>query len=196
MTEDSALDVLDVALAVAQAVERAGGEYFVGGSMASSLQGEPRATNDVDFVISLPTSRLNQLRDALGDDFEVDSDMLQDAVQRGACANIFHLPTAMKVDIFGVGGSRYDEAEFSRRRRVRVAPDGRTLVVKAPEDTVLRKLLWYRDGGGVSDRQWRDLVSVLRVSGETMSQQYLCQWAEELGIGDLLQRAKREASGG
>ena len=49
----------------------------------------------------------------------------------------------------------YDESEFSRRRPV-VVRAGRTLMVKAPEDTILRKMLWFREGGEVSDRQWRE----------------------------------------
>ena len=70
----------------------------------------------------------------------------------------------MKVDIFAVGRSTYDVSEFSRRKRVVVLSTGETLFVKSAEDTVLRKLLWYREGGEVSDRQWRDVVSVLRIS--------------------------------
>ncbi len=187
------VDVIDVAMRVANAIELAGGTYFVGGSVASSLQGEPRATNDVDVVVDVPLGRIDVLVSALGPDFEVDRDMLRDAILNARSCNIFYLPVLMKVDLFGLGTSPYDETEFARRRRVVVRDTGESLVVKSPEDTVLRKLLWYRMGGDVSDRQWRDVCEVLRVSGESMEFPYLEAWASRLAIEDLLRRARNES---
>jgi hypothetical protein len=185
-----ASDILDVALLVARAIETCGGEYFVGGSVASSLHGEPRATNDIDFVLSLPVGRVQAFADTLGTEFEVDVEMLRNALLRASTANVFYLPLVTKIDFFGRGYEPYDEMEFSRRQIFAVSP-GETLVVKSPEDTVLRKLVWYRSGGEVSDKQWRDIKSVLRVSGEAMDADYLKQWSERLGVEDLLARARR-----
>jgi hypothetical protein len=190
---DQPTDAIAIALRVARAIEQAGGAYFVGGSLASSLQGEPRATNDIDIVLELPIGRIGDLVRALGTDFEVDVDMLRQALLHGQSCNIFYLPSVMKVDLFAVGASPYDEIEFSRRRPVQVRATSETLVVKTPEDTVLRKLLWYREGGEVSDRQWRDVLEVLRVSGSTMDVAYLGGWAARLGISGLLDRAIAEA---
>lgn len=127
-------NAIDIALKVARALNAVGAEYFVGGSLASSLQGEPRATNDID------------------------TNMLRDAVLHARCANAFYLPVVTKIDFFGRGDEPFDESEFARRRVTTVTTGGDSLVVKAPEDTVLRKLLWYREGGEVSDKQWRDIV--------------------------------------
>ena len=99
-----------------------------------------------------------------------------------------------KIDIFALGPSPYDEVEFSRRRKVKVRASGEELVVKAPEDTILRKLLWYREGGEVSSKQWRDIVEVLRVSGAEINDQYLSMWAEKLRVDGLLTRAQAEAA--
>ena len=126
-------------------------EYFLGGSLASSLQGEPRATNDIDFVIALPAGRILALRDALGTDFEVDTDMRRDAVLHACCANAFYLPVVTKIDFFGRDYEPFDDSEFSRRRPVMVRATGETIVVKSAEDTVLRKLLWFREGGRASE---------------------------------------------
>ncbi len=186
-------DPVAVAMRVGNAIEAAGGSYFVGGSLASSLQGEPRATNDVDIVFELPLGRIAVLVAALEPDFEIDVDMLRDALLHGRSCNIFYLPVVMKVDLFAVGPSPYDEIEFARRRRVPVRATGETLVVKSPEDSVLRKLLWYREGGYVSDRQWRDVVEVLRVSGPAMDRGYLEGWAGRLAITELLERARAES---
>jgi hypothetical protein len=191
MSAEVGENAIDIALKVAIALTSVGAEYFVGGSLASSLQGEPRATNDIDFVISLPVGRISALRDALGGDFELDTDMLRDAVLHARSANAFYLPVVTKIDFFGRGYEPFDESEFARRKPILIN-HGRSLVLKTPEDTVLRKLLWYRQGGEVSDRQWRDIRSVLRVSGDRMDATYMTSWAARLGMTELLARAMAE----
>ena len=186
-------DAISVALRVAAAIEGAGGSYFVGGSVASSLQGEPRATNDLDIVLELAVGRITAFVDALGADFEVDHDMMRDALLHGRSCNIFYLPVLMKIDLFAVGPDPYDEIEFARKRAVRVRASGEQLVVKSPEDTVLRKLLWFRDGGGVSEKQWRDVVEVLRVSRAEIDAPYLDTWASRMELAALLSKAREEA---
>jgi hypothetical protein len=188
-----AVDPIAVTLLVAAALEHAGGSYFVGGSLASSLQGEPRATNDVDIVLELPLGGIGTFVQELGVDFEVDVESLRNALLRGGSCNIFYLPTVMKIDLFAVGSSPFDEIEFSRRRAVRVGEGDQTLVLKSPEDTVLRKLLWYESGGRVSERQWRDVVQVLRVSGSAMDRDYMQKWAAVLNVVELLHRASKDA---
>jgi hypothetical protein len=186
-------DALDVALLVGGAIDAVGGEYFVGGSVASSLQGEPRATNDIDMVVAMRGFRVRAFAEKLGSDFEVDEQMLREALARGGSANIFYLPLVTKVDIFGLGASPYDEVEFHRRRRVRVRESGEELWVKSPEDTVLRKLLWYRQGGEVSSKQWRDVTEVLRIRGPLLDVVHLDAWASKLGLTALLARARQQA---
>jgi hypothetical protein len=187
-------DPIAIALLVATAIETAGGAYFVGGSVASSLHGDPRSTNDIDFVISLPVERVGALAVALGADFELDRDVLRDALLRKGCANGFYLPVLTKIDLFALGTEPYDQIEFARRRPVPVGPAGEALIVKSPEDSVLRKLLWYRAGGEVSDKQWRDIVSILCVSRPEMDPAYLSDWARRLDCEDLLARAEKDAA--
>ena len=141
MTATVPVDPIGIALRVAAAIEVVGGTYFVGGSVASSLQGDPRSTNDIDFVLSLPSGRVDALAEALGPDFEVDRDMLREALRRATSANAFYLPVLTKLDFFGLGSEPFDSSEFTRRRPVAVGAAGELLVVKAPEDSVLRKLL-------------------------------------------------------
>ncbi len=116
--------------------------------------------------------------------------MVRDAILHARCANAFYLPVVTKIALFGRGYEPFDESEFSRRRTTLVTPSGDSLVVKAPGDTVLRKLLWFREGDEVSEKQWRDVVSVLEISGHKMYQTYLTSWASRLHISDLLERAR------
>jgi hypothetical protein len=98
-----AADFLDVALLVARAIEKCGGEYFVGGSVASSVHGEPRATNDIDFVLSLPVGRVGELAEALGTDFEADVDMLRTALLHASTAKAAPMATLVGAICDGFG---------------------------------------------------------------------------------------------
>lgn len=183
---------LDVALAVGHALESIGVEYFLGGSMASSFQGQPRLTNDLDFVVLLSGADIDPFKIALGPDFEVDEQALADAVRRKGSWNIFHLPTVTRVDLFVVKDGEYDASEFLRRRAYEVAP-GRRLVLKSPEDSVLRKLLWFQAGGEQNSQQFRDVVEVLRVQRGALDESYLASWSRKLGLDALLERARAAA---
>jgi hypothetical protein len=182
------LEVVEVALAVARALERSGVEYTLGGSVATSLQGEPRSTNDIDFAVKLTEHDVRPFVQALGPDFDVDEEALVDAIRRRRSANIFHLPSMTKVDLFIRGGEAFDLSEFSRRIRVEVQPP-EGLFLASTEDNLLRKLRWFRMGGETSDRQWRDVLGLVRVAGDSFDLAYLRQWATSLGVADLLERA-------
>lgn len=193
---DGPLDPLQVAVRVGTALESVGAAYFLGGSLASSLQGEPRSTNDIDFVIELAPWSVPRFVAALGGDFAVDPVALTNALRRGGTTNIFFLPLVMKIDLFARGDKPFDEAEFQRRRTVSIGSAGAEsakLWIKSPEDSVLRKLLWYEEGGRVSERQWRDVVALLRVGGPTLEWVYLDTWANRLRLSELLEGAMRDA---
>jgi len=182
----------EIACRVAAALEDLGVPYFLGGSLASSIHGEPRATNDIDLVVDLRADLVDDLARRLGSDFEVDEEALRDAVLRRSSWNLFYLPLLLKIDLFQCGASPFDREELARRQVIELGPQ-RRLYVKTPEDSVLRKLLWYRQGEGVSEKQWRDVVEILRV-GRTLDQAHLARWAAALGIEDLLSRALTSAA--
>ncbi len=188
MTGTSSPDIEDVALRVARAFDKLGLRYLVGGSVASSLLGEPRATNDVDFLVELPERRVPELARELGDDFSVDEDALREAVRLGRSWNVFYLPLVTKIDLFMKTEDPFDESELGRRCFVPLGSEGAGLFVASAEDVILRKLAWYRAGGEVSDSQWRDVLGVLAISGARIDWPYLQHWAAHLGVADLLQR--------
>ena len=186
-------DPIKVALRVADVLEGCGVAYVVGGSVASSISGEPRSTLDVDMVVELSASDVEPLLAALGDDFYADGEALGRAVETKTCANLIHLPTSMKIDLFVVGGSPIDEQQMERRLHMKVSeePD-RYLYVYTPEDILLQKLRWYRLGNEVSERQWRDVLGIILVQGEALDEDYLARAAELLGVLDLLERVLGE----
>jgi hypothetical protein len=188
------LDPYDIAHLVAQAFETIGVDYFLGGSMASSLQGPPRYTQDIDFVANLRVDHVPKLISALGPDFDVDDVALLEAIRHRRSWNIFHSPTATRIDLFPVGPSEFDVEELFRRQRVET-PSGKTVQVKSPEDTILRKLAWYRQGGEANTQQFRDVVGVLQFQSSRLDSRYLDVWAQKLGLTELLARARAAVAG-
>lgn len=167
--------------------------YLVGGSVASSLHGIPRATQDVDLVADLHESSVEDLVARLENSFYIDAEMIRDAIARRASFNVIHLESMLKVDVFVLRRDAFSRAEMERRSAIVVDEGGRALWFASPEDVLLHKLVWYRDGSEVSDRQWSDALGVLKVSGPGIDRAYLRHWAPRLGVGDLLMRLMADA---
>jgi hypothetical protein len=183
-----------VTLLVTDALEALGAPYAIGGSFASATHGVMRATMDADLVARLRPEHAEPLAQALGEAFYADVEAMRDAIRRRASFNVIHLETMFKVDIFVAKARPFDRAQLSRRQRHQLSEDPeRYAYVASPEDNILSKLEWYRMGGGISDRQWRDVLSVLKVQGDRLDLDYLRRMAATLDVLDLLERALKEA---
>jgi hypothetical protein len=171
--------------------------YVVGGSLASSIYGIPRSTQDVDLVADLRLSDVDAMTSALAGEFYVDADMIREAIRRRASFNVVHLETMFKADIFVSRGDPWSREEMARARTERLdTPEGSATVrFSSPEDTLLHKMIWYKLGDQVSDRQWRDILGILSVQGGALDREYLDRWALSLGVLDLLRRATKEQRG-
>jgi hypothetical protein len=190
-------DPVVVALDVARIFEACGLRYLVGGSLASSLAGEPRSTLDVDIVVAMAEGDVARVVDGLRGEFDVNEQAVARAVRERSSVNLYHRPSAIKVDLFIMGSSPLDEEPMNRRERVQVSADpDRHLFTYTAEDILLQKLRWYRRGHEVSDRQWRDVLGILVVQGDGLNWSYLRTRAERLGVADLLTRAAAAARRG
>ncbi|NER36754.1 MAG: hypothetical protein F6J93_22690 [Oscillatoria sp. SIO1A7] len=168
--------------------------YLLGGSLASSLLGEPRSTAVLDFVADLSPELVSAFVEAIAPDFYVSESAIREAIAGESSFNILHQATMSKVDIFILKNQPLERSEFQRRRAVAVRQDPeRSLFLPTAEDIILQKLILYRLGREISDRQWRDILGVLKLQGNTLDFDYLWQWAEELNLLELLNRALGES---
>lgn len=191
MTEP--VDPIRTALLVARHLDALGILHTVGGSIASSFAGEPRSTVDIDIVAAIEERHIDALVLALSPEFYVDADALRRAIRTHSSTNLIHQATQLKVDLFVAGGTPLDARQLARRLCVDLG-DGRRLYVHPPEDILLQKLRWYRRGGEISDRQWRDIAAIVRVQAELLDRGYLRENAQVLGVSDLLERALAEGA--
>ena len=180
---------------VVAALETLGVKYLVGGSMASSVFGEPRQTVDADVVARLFERHARPLLESLSKEFYADLSAILSAIQTQGCFNVIHLETVTKVDVFVRWRDPFGQSQLARRQRKSVGQaSSLELFFASAEDTVLAKLEWYRKGGSVSDKQWRDLLGVFKVQGGALDRTYLTEWADKLGVADLLERALDQTS--
>lgn len=188
-------DLLAALEPVAGALEALGVPYFVGGSLASAAHGVPRASIDADVIAELGLQHVAPLISRLADAYYVDEAMLREAIRARRSCNLIHLRTMLKVDLFVAGRRPFDRQALARAAPQALAegPDSRSFPVASAEDVVLAKLEWFRAGSEVSERQWTDVVGLLKAGGAPLDQGYLDRWAAELGVADLLERARAEA---
>jgi len=187
-------DPLLVVATIARVFDDLGIRYLVGGSLASSIYGVPRATQDVDLVADLRPEAVQAVHDRLAGTFYVDADMMQDAIARRASFNVIHLETMFKADVFIMRGDSWSREEMTRARSEEFEGADGPVVVRfaSPEDTLLHKLVWYKLGNEISDRQWSDILGVLKVQAGSLDDVYLDRWAPLLDIDHLLSRARKQ----
>lgn len=184
---------LEVTFKVTGVFENLGIPYLIGGSLASTLYGMIRTTQDSDLVAEMRSEHLHPFIAALQDEFYVDEAMIADAIQRQSCFNIIHRETMFKVDVFIPQPRPFLTSQLARAQRQSFQFDEEiSAKFCSPEDTILAKLEWYRLGGEISERQWRDILGILKTRHGALDLAYLKKWARELKVYDLLERALAE----
>ncbi len=179
---------------VIASLDEAGIEYMLTGSLASSLQGEPRATHDIDLVIAIRTTAddvARTLRAAFpAPEYYLDEAAIRQAIAAQSMFNMIEAAEGNKVDFWVLTAEAFDQARFARRTVEDF--EGVALRVSRPEDTILMKLRWAQMSGG-SAKQFGDALRVYEVQYGLLDQSYLDTWASRLGITEMLARLRSEA---
>jgi hypothetical protein len=189
----NAAEILAAITPVVEAFEGLGVAYYIGGSVASSAYGIVRASIDADIVAELRLEHVLPLVKQLEDEYYIDADAVREAIRRHSSFNTIHLDTILKFTVFIPQTRPFDQEELRRIRQEVLVEGTRPFYMASPEGTILNKLEWYRMGGEVSDRQWNDILGVLKVKGTALDMAYLQRWAKALQVTDLLKRALVEA---
>lgn len=186
-------DSIRLALRIAEIFDALAVDYLIGGSVASSILGEPRATLNVDIVADLQ-SHVQSLVQVMTGEFYIDERMITQAIECKSSFNVIHLDTMQKVDIFILSDQPLAQSEMQRRQQLVITQNPEKLAwLPTPEDIILQKLIWYRMGNRLSDRQWRDVLGVLKVQADKLDFNYLTGWAETLNLTDLITQALEES---
>jgi hypothetical protein len=191
----SQVDVLAAMIPVIETFDLLGIDYYIGGAVASLAHGIYRTTADVDIIAEINLEHVPAFVQSLQDTYYVDADMIKDAIRHRSEFNVIHLYTMFKVDIFLPKKRPFDQSVRQRvqRSELKILEERSIFNMESAEDVILTKLEWYKMGGGVSDRQWGDILGVLKVQKQRLDQEYLQRWAMEIGVADLLTRALQEA---
>ncbi len=184
---------LGLAADVGRHFDALGVRWLVGGSVASSILGLPRATLDIDLVADLRGAHITPLYDALISDYYVDRDTMRWAVSTRRSFNAIHQASMIKVDVFCAGNDPLTRGELDRRLFFDLAV-GR-IPVCSSEDIILQKLVWWREAGG-SERQWGDALGVVQIRGAALDRTYIDAHAAELGLTELVTRLFDSAAAG
>ena len=169
--------------------------YAVGGSVASSLYGEPRTTNDIDVSMDLRLTDIRPLLKALDAGWFVEPAAVERATAHNDMFQLLHEPTMFTVDVYVAElNDPLDRTGLERRRVVALA-DGSKVWFASPEDVVLRKLDWWRRSGGVLTRQLRDVRAILRWQSTRLDLATLRREAEAMGLRAVLEECLRASEG-
>lgn len=185
---------IEVTIKVTRVFERLDIPYLIGGSLASTLYGMVRTTQDSDIIAEMRLEHVQPFVESLQNEFFIDEEMITESIQRNSSFNIIHRDTMFKVDVFIPRPRPFHQSQLARAQKQTFSLDSEVSAnFSSAEDTILSKLEWYRMGGEVSDRQWRDILGVLKTRAGDLELDYLRKWAKELKVSDLLERALKQA---
>lgn len=188
-------DTLYPLFVVTALLEKLDVDYFLTGSLASASYGATRSTLDADLVARLQAAHIAPFVSALEDDFYVVASMLEGAIERRSSFNILHNQTMLKVDIFVSQDDGFSAKQFERCvKRTLDDAHSQTVYMSTPEDVILSKLRWFRQGNEVSEQQWRDVIGIMGTLKQQLDEDYLTTWAANLNVSDLLERAWGETT--
>jgi hypothetical protein len=177
------MELAELQRRLVEVLEAADIPYFVTGSAATIYYGEPRFTNDLDIVAEIRESHIPNLLAAFpSPEFYLSPDALRDAIRRRSMVNILHPGFGLKVDLIVPASTPFNTSRF--QRKVRVHPsEGQQAWYSAPEDIILKKMDFYREGG--SDKHLRDITGMFKVMGDQIDTTYIAEWAARLDLEEI-----------
>ncbi len=166
-------------------------DYMLTGSLVSSIQGEPRATHDVDIVVNIEKAAIPVLTKAfMPPDYYLSASAMEEAIQHKSMFNLLDTTEGDKAGFWVLTDEPFDQSRFARKYEETML--GVAMKISAPEDTILMKLRWAKLSGG-SEKQFMDALRVYEIQYAHLDLSYMETWAHTLTLEELWERLKREA---
>ena len=174
------MDPFELLAVVAGILDEHGIAYVVTGSVACLMYGDPRFTNDVDIAVQVTYAAARQLCEALeAESYDVSVEAALEAVRYESQFNLVDSSSGLKVDFMIAPDNAFNASRFSRRRRLEYLPS-QIAWFASPEDVILRKLSYFREGE--SEKHIRDIRGILRVQADAIEMDYIESWVERLEL--------------
>jgi hypothetical protein len=177
---------------VGKALDRLGIAWVTTGSIVSSIQGEPRATHDVDLVVQFAARQQKEFCNQFqSPEFYLSEAAISQAIQTQGMFNLLHISSGDKVDFWLLKDSDFDRSRFARRRTFEIEP-GSCIWITSPEDTIIQKLYWAQESGG-SEKQFNDALRVYEMQFQNLDQAYMTTWTQQVAVVEEWQRLQEVA---
>jgi len=189
------VDAIEAARPLIAVLKQLGVPCYLGGSLASSIHGHPRSTIDADVVADLRPEHVDRLVALLSPTYHADVESIRRATLARESFNLIHPELLVKIDVFVLRHYRYERQVMDHVKPMAIDPadPDDLLPFCSAEDIILHKLMWYDQGGRVSERQWSDLLTVMKVQAGVLDQEYLKKWSDYLDVTGLLLDAFKQA---
>ena len=160
--------------------------YMITGSISVVFYGRPRASHDIDFVVEAHEKDIKRILQAFTSlphsEFLVDSLAIKDAIMQKFIFQILHLPTMLKFDFWLLKDEPFDQKRFQRKKKINIF--GQPMVFASAEDTILIKLLWYKDSK--IEKHLIDATFVYQIQRKNLDKKYLALWSKKHHTTKLL----------
>ena len=177
------MEQIDLLRDAIETLERMNSPYAVVGSFASGAYGEPRFTQDIDIVLELDDEDIPRLCQWFpSPEFYISEAAVREAVRRSTQFNVIHPASGNKIDFILNRQDIWGRSQLARRLKIQLFSD-RSGYVATPEDVILGKMIYYREGG--SEKHLRDITGILRISGDIVDREYVADFARQLGLARI-----------
>lgn len=164
--------------------------YMITGAWSSIYYGRPRASHDIDFVVELSVDDLDKIVETfskLPEDFAVQLETIEGAINHKSLFQAIHLPTVLKIDFWILTDKPFDQARFKRRKRVKIF--NQFMDMATPEDTIIQKFRWFKIGK--IEKHLVDAAFVYIIQNKNLDKKYLHKWIQELKLSKYFELMKK-----
>lgn len=174
-------DQADLLKVISSFLEKYQIPYMLTGALTVVYYGRPRASHDIDFVVEIHQSDIRHVINVfkkLSTGFLVQEDDIREGVKKKKMFNVIYLPTFTKLDFWLLTDEPFDRERFKRRYRIKLL--GKNMIISTPEDTIIQKLLWYKEAQ--IEKHLVDAAFTYQIQKKKLDLKYLNNWIKELKL--------------